>query len=144
MGMRQDLARRRLRRRRSWQLVAAVAGVAVLVVAFPLARRADRSETSAYDLAATRACLAAIATVQHVRTESGIWTYPAIAVRFPDAAAHRSWELYFAPSAAAARDSETPDSERLMRRRNVLADRPAEVEWDERILRCLRESPAAR
>lgn len=141
MGMRQELARRRLRRRRRWQLTAAVAGLAVVLGGLAMARR---SEPPDYALAPTRACLSAVATVREVPEGSGRWTYPAISFRFPDAAPDDGWELYFAPSVAAARASETPDSERLLRRRNVLAGRVAEAAWDERILGCLRESPAGR
>jgi hypothetical protein len=32
------------------------------------------------------------------------------------------WELYFTPSTSKARSNETPDSDRMLRRRNVLSD----------------------
>jgi hypothetical protein len=49
------------------------------------------------------------------------------------------WELYFAPSTSKARSNETPDSDRMLRRRNVLSDRIADfAHWDRRILRCFR------
>jgi hypothetical protein len=141
--MRQRLARRRLRRRRSWLVTAAAAGIA-LVGGFAIAQLGDQGEPARYALSPTRACLSRAADVQKVPVGRGTLTYPGIEVRFAGPSAETGgdlhvWDLYFAPSVAAARASETPDSERLLRRRNVIANRVSGAGWDGRILRCFRE-----
>ena len=139
--MREQHEQARRRRRRALRKATGLAGLCLLIAASAVGFTSLKHDPPPYDAAATRACLSSLA---HVAPVQRLWSgYPFITVRFPHTRTDEEWNLVFAPSTSAARSSEMPDSERLLRRRNVLAaDRLAGAPWDPRILRCLK--PKAR
>ena len=138
--MREQLEQARLRRRRALRKALGVAGVCVALAATGLAFKTLKHDPSPYDAAATRACLSSRAQVTPLRRTWGGW--PSMTVRFPHTQPDEEWNLVFAPSTSAAKRDEMSDSERLLRRRNVLADEAGAPSWDPRILRCLKPRPS--
>jgi hypothetical protein len=125
-----------------------IAGVAIVlgaaVVAAAGARYLElRAMPEPYDFSASKGCLSRAARVQ-AHQPNDVWIFPTLVVRFDGEATADEWALSFAPSVEDAKAAERPDSERLLRRRNVLvSDRVADAPWDGRVLRCLRERPRA-
>jgi hypothetical protein len=132
---REGLRVSRRRGRATAGLIASVVIGAALVSAV-LVR--DWANPKNYDLAVSRACLRKSATVSEIPRGEGIFVFPGFWVRFPGEPEEKELGLYFASSTDEAKSAETPDSERLQRRRNVLADREASAPWDKRVSRCLR------
>ncbi len=117
--------------------VAFCAALAGCVAAVAVAVRRD--EPKPYDVAATRACLSSIARVSVIPRGRGYWLLPGLSVNFPGSKPSDEWAIYFGASVSDAKSQEMPDSDVMLRRRNVLAERIAQFErWDRRILRCLR------
>ena len=126
---RQKLVRRRVLAAVTAALVALVGLVYLTFVRLP----------KTYDLAATRGCLSRSAAVRDIPLGEGFWLVPGFTVRFRGDGPNDELGLYFAPSIDEAQSAETPDSERMQRRRNVLSEWVASAPWDRRVIRCLQE-----
>jgi hypothetical protein len=128
-------------RRRDPRRSLALAGLGILfagvglLLALGLARHSRHAKT--YALAATRACLSKTAKIEDVPPGQGQWSFPGFYVDFAGDSFDDPPALYFAPTVGEAKSKDTPDSDRMQRRRNVLVTVPAYLPWDRRIVRCL-------
>jgi hypothetical protein len=130
------MIRRVARSRRALAVFGLVLGLGGVVAAIGAA--VLRPESLVYELTATQACLSKVAQVRTLPRGKGYWVLPALHVHFAGMKSDDDWALYFASSVGEAKDNEIPDSDVMLRRRNVLSDRIARFSrWDPRILGCL-------